>query len=132
MKRFLLDTSVLIDFSKGRQPAKSQLIEMLKSEVDIGVCAINLTEFFSGLPQEKRKEWSKFFAALLYWHITKKASVQAGIFRADYQKKGKQLSTADALIAAVSISEQATVVTNNIKDYPMEEVSLLQIDSTGS
>lgn len=132
MGKFLLDTTVLIDFAKGREPAKSRILEMLESGEEVGVCAINVAEFFTGLPVEKRKEWEEFFDTLSFWDITKEAAFQAGCFRYDFQKKGKPLTTTDTLVAALAKQEDAVIVTNNVKDYPMKEITLLQIDSTSS
>lgn len=126
MNKYLLDTTAIIDFSKGREPATSRILEMINTE-DVGICAINAAEFFTGLPVEKRKEWEEFFSSLLYWNISQKAATQAGCFRYDFQKKGKQLTTTDTLIAAVAIQEDAIIVTNNVKDYPMKAVTLLHL-----
>lgn len=130
MAKFLLDTTAIIDFAKGREPAKSRILEMMGSEEEVGVCAINIAEFFTGLPVAKRREWVEFFDALAFWDITKEAAFQAGYFRYDFLRKGKSLTTADTLVAAVAKQEDAVIITNNVKDYPMKEVTLLQIDST--
>ena len=36
------------------------------------------------------------------------------------------LTTTDTLVAAAAVSNEATLVTANVRDYPMEEVELLQ------
>lgn len=119
MKKFLVDTTALIDFAKGHEPVKSRLLEMIESGEELGVCAINIAEFFDGLPVEKRDQWSEFFDCLLYWNITKNIAIQAGSFKYDFQKKGVQLTTTDTIIAAVAQENKAIVITNNTKDYPM-------------
>ena len=37
------------------------------------------------------------------------------------------LSTTHALVAAVAHERQAVIVTNNVEDYPMEDVCLLPL-----
>lgn len=49
MARYLLDTSVLIDFSKGREPAQSRILQLIHGGDEIGVCSIIVAEFFSGV-----------------------------------------------------------------------------------
>ena len=39
------------------------------------------------------------------------------------------VSPTDSLIAAVAKEQQAVLITNNIKDYPMEEIDLLPLHS---
>ena len=129
MGKFLLDTTALIDFSKGREPAKSKILEMLESS-EVGVCAINVAEFYTGLPLEKRKAWEEFFNSLLYWNINLETAKLAGCFRSNFAKKGQPLTTTDTLVAATAKQEEATLVTSNIKDYPMKEVVLLQINTS--
>lgn len=127
MTRYLLDTTALIDFSKGREVALSRILEMTQGDDELGVCAINVAEFYAGVPPTKRPTWDEFFASLGYWEITVGEARQAGCFRHDFARQGKALSTIDALVAAVAQERQATIVTNNIRDYPMEGVHLLPL-----
>ena len=125
MAKFLLDTNVLIDFSKGKEPAKSNITQLLATD-EVGICAINVAEFFTGLDQAQRAQWSEFFANLSYWEINLETAQQAGVIRYDYLKKGKQLTTADALIGATALREKAVVITRNVKDFPMVEISVIE------
>ena len=54
MTRCLLDTTALIDFSKGRQPASSRILRMFEAGDEVGVCAIVVAEFYAGLVPEQR------------------------------------------------------------------------------
>jgi predicted nucleic acid-binding protein len=127
MTRYLLDTSALIDFSKGREPASTRILEMIDSGDEVGVCAINVAEFYAGLPPETRPIWDAFFTALTYWPISRQAAMRAGQYRHAFARKGRTLTTTDALVAAVAQEYQAVVVTDNLKDYPMAEVRLLPL-----
>ena len=125
MTRYLLDTTALIDFSKGREPACFQIQGWIDGGDELGVCAINVAELFAGLPPQQRTQWEQFLAALALWDITRQAAVQAGTWRYDFARKGVALTTTDTLVAAVAKEQQAVIVTNNLKDYPMPAVQLL-------
>jgi|SRR3954451_10564870 len=127
MTRYLLDTTALIDFSKGREPARSQIQAWIDGGDELGVCAINLAEFFAGLPPQQRTQWEQFLSALQLWEITSAAAIQAGIWRYDFAHQGVTLSTTDTLVAAVAKEQQAIIVTNNLKDYPMSGLHLLPL-----
>ena len=127
MTRFLLDTTALIDFSKGREPAFSKIAQMISLGNELGVCAVNIAEFYSGIPQDKYPVWNEFFASLRYWEITRTAAQLAGQYRHEFAQNGKAISTTDTLIAAVARENDATIVTDNVKDYPMEDISLLAL-----
>ncbi len=127
MSIYLLDTDTLIDFSKKYHPIKNRLLDMLQSKAIIGICPINVAEFYTGVPLNQHNHWNEFLATFTYWSISKEAAIQAGIYRHHFLRKGKQLTVTDALIAAVAREHNATIVTTNIKDYPMEDVTLLSL-----
>lgn len=127
MRRYLLDTSVLINFSKQNEPTMSKLIALLESDAEIGICSITIAEFFAGIPPQLRQEWTEFFATLHYWDVSFKAAQRAGSFRYDYQKQGKHLQIIDALIAAVGKDVGATIVIRNVKDFPMLDIDILSL-----
>jgi predicted nucleic acid-binding protein len=127
MSRYLLDTTALIDFSKGREPARSRILQMIEAGDELGVSPVNIAEFFAGVPPSQRTVWGEFMDSLHYYEISSEAARQAGIFRHDFARKGATLSTMDALIAAVAQERQAAIVTNNVKDYPMEGIDILPL-----
>jgi predicted nucleic acid-binding protein len=124
VSRYLLDTSTLIDFSKGRQPVASRLLSLIEEGETIGVAAICVTEFYAGIPPEHHEFWREFFATFDYWDISRQAAIQAGHFLYSYARQGLTLSTADALLAAVAVEQNAVLLTDNTRDYPMSEVQL--------
>ncbi len=119
MARYLLDTTALIDFSRGREPALSWIRERIQSGDELAVCAVNVAEFYTGVPPERRAIWDTFVSSLRYWEITAEAARRAGCLRHDAARGGRTLSTADALVGAVVQERGAVIVTDNVKDYPM-------------
>ena len=53
----------------------------------------------------------------------------AGVFRFDLARQGRALQIPDALMAATAVATGSTLVTNNIKDYPMPNLRLLRLGS---
>jgi predicted nucleic acid-binding protein len=124
MTRYLLDTSALIDFSKNWEPARSRILQMIQQGDDLGVCAINVSEFYSGIQPDERESWDEFFEALAYWPISRDAARQAGVWRYEYARRGQTLTTTDSLIGAVAMERGAVVLTNNVKHFPMSAVGI--------
>ena len=54
MTRYQLDTTTLIDFSKGQEPMHSRLLALLETDHIIAICAVNLAEFYAGIAQAER------------------------------------------------------------------------------
>ncbi len=127
MGRFLLDTTALIDFSKNREPARSRLLAMIEGGDELGVCSIQVAEFWAGLPTAERIRWTPFIDNLHYWDILRETAQRAGAYRHDFARRGQAISVADALIAAVARQENAAIVTDNAKDFPMEGVVILAL-----
>ena len=54
MGRYLVDTDVLIDLSKGREPASSVIPAMAAAGEQLGICAVQLAEFYAGQPRGRQ------------------------------------------------------------------------------
>ena len=125
--RYLLDTTALIDFSKGREPACSHILAMIEAGDELGVCAVNVAEFYAGLPPDKQPTLAGFIDSLNYLDITREAAMRAGQYRYEQARQGRSVSTSDAMVAAVAHHYHAVIVTDNVKDYPMPDIQLLPL-----
>jgi predicted nucleic acid-binding protein len=130
VSKYLLDTDVLIDFSKQREPAASWILKTIESGDELGISPINAAEFYAGLDQRQTILWEEFLTDLSYWTISHAATRQAGRWRYVFARQGRPLSIGDLLTAAVAAQEQATLVTGNVKDYPMAGLQLLPLPRT--
>lgn len=127
MTRYLLDTDVLVDFSKGIEPVTAQLLAWIDSTDVVALCAISVAEFCAGLTPEQAAQARPFLASLAYWDISREAAQRAGQDRHALARSGKTITTTDALLAAVAREYEATLVTSNLRDFPMGGISLRSI-----
>lgn len=125
MAIFLLDTDTLIDVSRRFQPTLTHVGDMIRDGNTVGVCAVNVAEFYTGLTPQQLPVWDAFFGALAYWDVSLSAARQAGRYRYDFARAGLQLPATDTLVAAVAFEVGAVVVTSNERDYPMADVQTL-------
>lgn len=125
MARYLLDTTVLIDHLTGRRKVVELMTALATQGHSLGVCAINITELYSGLNGQERARADVLMTGLDYYEISPDAAKKAGGYRFDFARKGTPLTTTDMLIAATAVSHGAILVTANVKDYPMEDLDLL-------
>lgn len=125
MVRYLVDTDILIDFSRLLEPVRSRIREMVVAKDELGVCAVQLAEFYAGERRGKRPQFDAFLAGIPCWEITPEAAMRAGEYRYDMARRGRAIDTPDALNAAVAWSKQAVILTRNVKDYPMPDVRIL-------
>jgi len=66
----------------------------------------------------------EFLRSLEYYHLTWPVARLAGLLKRDYGRKGTTLTAADTTIAAVALVHELTLMTDNIKDFPMKELTL--------
>lgn len=126
MARYLLDTTVLIDHLRGQPKTVELMTTLARLGHDLGVCCINIAELYSGLDGEEQGQADKLINSLIYYEISRDVAKLAGGYRFRFARKGIALTTSDTLVAAAAVSNGATLVTANVKDYPMEEVELLR------
>jgi predicted nucleic acid-binding protein len=127
MTRYLLDTDVLVDLSKRIEPVTSRLLTWIDGTEIVAVCAISIAEFSAGLARDQADQAESFLSSLTYWDISRQAALRAGQDRYSFARQGVTISTTDALLAAVARENGATLVTSNLKDFPMEDVALLSL-----
>jgi len=121
---YLVDTDVLIDFFKHREPATG-LIAKLNEDAALALSTLTITELRSGWTSKE----ADFFLPRLYAlcavvPVTKEIAEQAGNWRQEYKRKGLSLGTPDTVIAATAYVNNYPLLTNNAKHYPMPELTL--------
>lgn len=129
MARFLADSTVLIHLFRRQPWAREWLADAIAAGHDVGVCAINVAEVYTGAHEHERPEWAALFQGLLYWPVTLEAAEAAGRRRYDLARVGTQVHLADALVAAVAERAGATVATGNIRDFEAYGVAVLALSS---
>lgn len=117
MERYLVDTTVLIDLSRGIAGIRGRLDVLINSGAELGVCAINVAEFISGVPSGQLFRWDQLLSEFQYWDVSHEAAVLAGAYRQALTRQGKTLKLPDAIVAAVATTLGATILTDNVKDF---------------
>jgi predicted nucleic acid-binding protein len=125
MSRFLLDTDVLIDVSRDREPALSLEMVLSADKAEIGICPVQLAEFYAGQDPGDRPAWDAFVNSLICWKITAAVGQCAVEYRRAFARHGQAIGTPDALNAAVAWTMGAAMVTGTGKDYPMAGVEVI-------
>lgn len=115
--RYLVDTTVLIDASRQREPALTWLQAALGQRVVVGVSVVSIAEFFAGLRPDERPQWEPFIDEVSHWSVTKDIAIKAGGIQHDLKRQGRTILLPDALIAATAIVHGAVLVTANVKDF---------------
>jgi hypothetical protein len=122
--RYVLDTTLLIDHSKGR-PGVAELVASLFAESsDLYVCDVVVAEALTGGDTLQRATIESMIRALEYVSTAPDAAVWAADSRRRRRATGPR-SLADAIIAGVAWFHDAIVVTRNPRDFEVQGVRVL-------
>ena len=123
---YLLDSTGLIDWLKGRRGV-APILEQLASTERLAVNAISMAEVYSGVADKDLAVTDRLFGGFDYWPIDPPTARLAGTYRYRYARMGRPLSVTDMLMAASAVRNDATLVTGNVKDFPMPELKLMRL-----
>ena len=84
-----------------------------------------LAEVYSGFDAQERIDNAPVIDRWLYYETTPAIAKEAGRYRYEFARIGTTLSATYSLIAAVAIANDATLITNNLRHFPMPEIRLL-------
>lgn len=114
MNKFLIDTSVIIDFLRRQDKQKSLYYKLATEELFVSI--ITHTELFSGQSVWKSKtakdELEDLFSDVTILPLNSEVSKMAGKIKAVYS-----VDLFDAIIAATSVLNNLELVTLNVKDF---------------
>jgi predicted nucleic acid-binding protein len=117
MKKVLVDTNVLIDYSKGYSDNLKDLFLLReKSEVELFVNTVIVAEFFTDINLEKKE---KYIIAREYIQLFRSLPMSAstGYIAGELLRKKRVLHLGDALIAAHCLEGKLYLATENGKHF---------------
>lgn len=130
MTRYLLDTTVLIDFSVGRTPVKAHVLKLIQEGNDLAVSPISVSEYYARTRPGDDPAMDRLIQQLPCWDTSREIAMIAGDYRYRFRRTHqKKLPTPDTLIAATTRHYQATLLTNNPKDFPMTDITVERLGS---
>jgi predicted nucleic acid-binding protein len=125
MATYLLDTNIIIDAINSKKNRNEFLLELTEQQGHLlACCPINVAEVYAGMRPKEEQRTRRLLLSLQLFPISFPVAEMAGLLRRDYSRKGITLTISDTIIAAVAIYNQLTLITENIKDFPMKELQI--------
>jgi len=116
-----LDTDTLSYFLAGNPMIRDKMQDAIDCKHQVCLTCINVYEIIKGLRyrNNKNKEqlFEEFLTNITVFSLEEKVIQIAADIYADLRKKGETIGDADILIAAVVISNDGKLITNNFKHY---------------
>ena len=118
----LVDSDVLIEVLRGRNPAISQRwMELAGSDVVVAYSPISSAEIWCGARGSEIDSITRLFAALTCLPIDHVVGKKAGEYLARFHAS-HAMEIGDALIAATAAVHELRLWTRNRKRFPMRDV----------
>ncbi|MCX7998041.1 MAG: DUF4411 family protein [Leptospiraceae bacterium] len=131
MSLFLIDTNVISELAKNKPCEKVLNFFETLEEVAVSVVTIEEIEFGISRTSENYRislyQWWEHFLSIppIVFAINLQVARTAGHIRAQLAKQGKQITQADALIAATAMNTKRILVTRNVKDFQITGIQVL-------
>ncbi len=125
----VLDTDVLIEFSKGNSKVEKR-IKQLQQVEEISTTIFNLEEYLFGIfkngQREEIEEGKKFLNRIKHYDYTKKELETITKIRVKLEKEGKKIGPYDECIAGICVSKNEPLFTLNKKHFErVKELKLI-------
>lgn len=116
----LVDTSVLIDFLRGSQPAADLLLSE-RGRAPLHASEMTRLELLCGMRTAEAPTTLRLLATLVWHPVDTEIAEQAGSLGRTWLKSHHNIDGADLAIAATAIRANARLLTKNIRHFPMFE-----------
>ncbi|MEW6229415.1 MAG: type II toxin-antitoxin system VapC family toxin [Bacillota bacterium] len=118
MESIVVDTSVVIDFLKGKRPAAEYVTGLLEAG-NMAITAVTVFELRIGIPAESKRDQALegFFNLVLVLPLDKAAALRAARIETELRVQGQVIGVADTLIAGICLEHGLPLVTLNTAHF---------------
>lgn len=127
MPILLLDTTVIVDAINGKRGRRQFLDDLLERRNLLACCSINVTEVYAGMRPNEARTTEALMESLKFYDVSREIARNAGELKREWAKKGHIIALPDITIAAVALAHGLTLLTDNRKDFPMQELQFLPL-----
>src|SRR5260221_14024279 len=120
--KLLLDTTVLIDVLRNRNGRRELLADIVRTGHTLCTSSMNIAEVYSGLREGEEVRTEALLDGLEEFEIGGRAARAAGKLKMAWSKKGRTVSLADAIVAAIANEQSGGLPTANRQKFPMSRV----------
>jgi len=122
--KYLLDTNVILETFWGKEKVAEKIGKWIESG-KIVISVICMAEILSKASKKEERMLRMLVKEFGVVEINQEIAELAGKYRFEFLKKTKRVYLLDCLIAATAKFYGLTLVTRNTKDYPMDDIKVL-------
>jgi len=115
----LVDTSVLVDYLRGVEPARELLRAALERDEVVAASVLTRIELSIGMRPAERRATDALVGALRWLAIDSAVAVQADAFARRYGRSHSGIDAVDYCVAASALVNGLELWTLNVRHFPM-------------
>ena len=121
----LVDTSILIDYFRKSDKARSKLISLIREGYKFQISSITEYEIYAGSTPNQQDFWEELLGKTQVLSFNQSTAQVAVQINSDLKRKRQQIAIADLFIAATAIDNKIPFATLNRKHF--DRIDQLQI-----
>ncbi len=121
---YLLDTDVFIWILRGRKDLVNK-VSALRNKSPLSLSVITIAEVYQNIFPSELLTTEEHIKNHIIFDADQKIAKIAGLYWQQYSRKLKKLSLTDCLIAGTANTNALTLVSLNIKHFPMTDIEKL-------
>ena len=130
MNSYLLDSTVIIDLINNRRNRRKVIEEIAGSGGILACSVVSVAELYGGIRPKEELITAQILGSLLQYEVTSVIARRAGYLKNALAKQGITVLLPDAIIAATAIENRLTLVTDNVKHFPIPDLKLYSLAPT--
>ncbi|WP_166980786.1 type II toxin-antitoxin system VapC family toxin [Paramicrobacterium fandaimingii] len=115
---FVVDTSVLIDVLRG-EPAAADALHSARGAGPLHASEVTRLEVLAGMRAPEEVQTRMLFSAVVWHPVDEHIAEIAGILGRRWLPRNRGIDSADLIIAATAQSLHVSLLTRNVKHFPM-------------
>jgi predicted nucleic acid-binding protein len=123
---YLIDSDIIIEILRGNKKIKASFDAIKSHNTNIYYSPVSKAEIFAGAFEKEKDDIKIFFNQMLCLDITDTVGEKAGNFLNSFSKS-HNIGLGDALMAATAILYGLELITQNIRHYPMPDITIASI-----
>lgn len=118
----IIDTDIMIDLLRDKKEAIDFLAQLEFENLTLCTTAINIFELHHGAHKSKNPEKNiqainKIMRRLVILPLSSRSAQKAGDIYVELERKGETIGLRDTFIAAIALTRECSVATNNIGHF---------------
>ncbi len=121
----LLDTSVLIDYYRKADKARTRWIALVRAGHSFSISVVTKYEIYAGATAGQLEFWNTILSTIPVLALNEAAVDTAAEVNRDLKRKRKQIHLADLFIASTALANALPLATLNTKHF--ERITALRL-----